>query len=442
MIIGKQALCVLLATLLLPAAPSIAQAQGGYGAPAATSTDARPKNKDHDDKADAKALFPKATRAEPKAAPSRLSTRIGKLYDKLQANSNDEALAGAEEILADAKASNIDRAQAAYIAGYAAIGKNLADYSQASAFLQRAISENGLPNNVHYAAMLNLAQMQLSDGKYAEAQATAERFLAETGSEDAKAYAAAGNALYRLQRYPQAVAALQKALASSDQAIDTGNVVQMLVASYLEMKQPNAAVALAEQTAAKNPDDKKAQMLAANIYLQADQPEKASAVFERLRSKGLLTDSKDYQTGYRLLSNIDGRSKDTIALINEGLDKKILAPDEEVYVTLGQAYYDQEQIPQAIAAWNLAAPLAKDGETYLNVAKLQGQQQHWTDAKVAARQALDKGVQKPGQAWLEIARAEQGLGNKPATQTAFREAAKYPETRAEATRQLKQYGSK
>jgi len=231
-------------------------------------------------------------------------------------------------------------------------------------------------------------------------------------------------------------------LAGESADVDKTNVVQMLISSYQEMKQPNQAVALAEEMSAKNPDDKNAQMLVANIYANANQPEKASAIFDKLRAKGMLTESKDYETGYRLLDMIGGRPKDIIALINEGFDKKILTPSGEAYGLLGQSYYDTNQTPQAIAAWEKGAPLAEDGEIYLNLAKLHSQSEQWAATKVSAHKALDKNLDHPGEAWIEIAHAESALGNKPAMAAAYREAAKDPQTRAQAGRELKQSGAK
>lgn len=433
-----------LAAALLALLPTIAAAQMDPDNMSGTAA----KPVDHHKKAAAnkgdaeEVLYPKATRAEPKKAASPLQDKLVKLSDQVAQKKDDDALASAEEILANPKASNTDRAQAAYYAGFAAVDKNGTDYTQASAYFQRAISENGLSNNAQYSVMLNLAQMQMSQKKYADAQATAGRFLTETQSEDPKAYAVVGNSQYRLDHYPEAVAALKKVLGSNVEGVVTDNVVQMLIDSYIQMKQPNEAAALAEQLSAKNPDDKNAQMVVASIYVGAEQPEKASAIFDRLRAKGLLTESKDYETGYRLLDSIGGRSKDIISLINEGLDKKILTPSPEVYSLLGQSYYDVDQMPQAIAAWEKGAPLATDGEIYLNLAKLRNQNDQFAEGKAAARQALAKGVERPGEAWLEIGRSESAQGNKPAMLAAYREAAKDPKTRTQANKLLKQYGAK
>lgn len=387
-------------------------------------------------------LYPNATRAEPAPVESKLQEKLIALSDKVGAKKDDDALVAAEALLADPKANSYDRAMAAYYGGFAALDKNGNDYAQAIGYFQRALSENGLSNNAHYSVMLNLAQMQMMQHSYADAATTAQRFLTESRAEDVKAYVVVGNADYRTQHYPEAAAALKKVLAANSTEVDTGNVVQMLIDCYEQMKQPNEAAALAEQLSAKNPDDKNTQMLVASIYAGNHQPEKASAIFERMRSKGLLTESKDYESSYRLLYQIGGRSQDIIALINEGLDKKILTPSADAYSLLGQSYYDTKQMPQAIAAWEKGAPLADDGEMYLNLAKLHGQQDQPAAAKTAARQAIAKGVERPGEAWLEIARAESALGNKPAMAAAYREAVKDPTTRAQASKLLKQSGAK
>ena len=56
--------------------------------------------------------------------------------------------------------------------------------------------------------------------------------------------------------------------------------------------------------------------------------------------------------------------------------------------------------------------------------------------------ALAKGVKKKGDAWIVIGRAEFGLGNKAGVLAAYREAAKYPETKKSAEQALRQAGAK
>ena len=106
---------------------------------------------------------------------------------------------------------------------------------------------------------------------------------------------------------------------------------------------------------------------------------------------------------YSTYANLDGKEKEVIAVINDGLQKNILKPDQQTYLALAQSYYYSDQIAPAIAAWQKAAPLSKDGETYLNLAKVFWQEDRIPEAKQAAKAALDKGVKKPEDARKIIA---------------------------------------
>jgi len=134
------------------------------------------------------------------------------------------------------------------------------------------------------------------------------------------------------------------------------------------------------------------------MYMQADQMDKAAAVMDKLRASGQLTEEKEYKQLYSIYANTDNKEKDVIAVINEGFQKGILKPDYQTYLALAQSYYYTDQLPQAIENWQKAAPMSKDGETYLNLAKVLKNEGRTAEAKQAAQQALAKGVKKPDDA--------------------------------------------
>jgi tetratricopeptide (TPR) repeat protein len=134
------------------------------------------------------------------------------------------------------------------------------------------------------------------------------------------------------------------------------------------------------------------------MYMQADQMDKAAAVMDKLRASGQLTEEREYKQLYSIYANTDNKEKDVIAVINEGISKGILKPDYQTYLALAQSYYYTDQLPQAIENWQKAAPLSKDGETYLNLAKVLKNEGRTAEAKQAAQQALAKGVKKPDDA--------------------------------------------
>jgi tetratricopeptide (TPR) repeat protein len=202
-----------------------------------------------------------------------------------------------------------------------------------------------------------------------------------------------GNALYRLERLPEAATVLKQAVQASPQP--KAEWMQLLMGVYADMDQPAEAARIAEELSAKNPEDTSVQMNLASIYMQNEQTDKAAAVLEKLRAGGMLKSERDYRNLYALYLNTQGREKDAIAVIAEGLQKGLLKPDFQTSSAQAQAYWFSDQPGPAIEAYKRAAPLAPDGETYLNLARALNNEGRAAEAKEAARQALAKGVKKP-----------------------------------------------
>lgn len=336
-----------------------------------------------------------ATRIAPDAkASAKVTPKLKKMMDLYDADKGAEARAIADEIIANGAANAYDHAFAAQIGGQIAYEAD--DTAGAMAYLKKALEFNGLDNNGHFGAMLMLAQLQLQEDKYAEALTTLDRFLAESKSQKPEHLVLKGNALYRLDRFPEAAAVLKQAIAATPEP--KADWQQLLMATYFETGQGAEAAKIAEALAAKNPSDKRAQMNLAAVYLQGDMYDKAAAVLEKMRSAGQLTEDKDYRQLYSAYLNLEGKEKEAVAVINDGLAKGVLKPDFQTYLALAQSYYFSDQAGPSIDAYKKAAPLAPDGETYLNLAKALWNEDRIPEAKEAARQAIAKGVKKPEEA--------------------------------------------
>lgn len=384
--------------LLLPALPNDVDAQTTSGGVDDRKPNTRAARKAEQAKKNAATnqapVYPSATRESPEQkGQADLIKDMDALF-KLQEEdgAEDRVIAKADAILANPKATAFDKSSAAYLAGAAWQGKETSGYANAIKYYKLAVDNNGLHNNNHYRAMLQLAQMLEADDRHAEALEQVDKFLAETKSDDAGAWNIKTQILVSMDRPKEAAVALEKILAGK-------------------------------------PNDKKTMMNLVAVYMQSEEDAKAGQMFDKMRAAGLLTESKDYETAFRLLANIEGREKDAMAMIEEGLAKKILQPSYEMYAFQGRVHYEADDLPKALAAWSLGAPLSKDGEMYLNVAKLQLDLDRFAEAKAAAQSARDKGVKRKGDIYQVLARAEQGLGNKAGARAAMQEAAKFPETK-------------
>lgn len=382
------------------------------------------------------ALYPEATRVAPEGGyTQKLAKLITKLQEAYNADGQEEqTIAAAEAILAHEKAQPYDRSMALLLAGSAAIA--LDDDTRAESYLKRAIDENQLSNDNHYTAMLSLASVYINSEKYDQAGPLLERIINETKTTNPEVYGLLGANYYNNDKFAEAIPPLKKAMElAGDKPQDQW--LQMLMASYAETGQDGDAVSMAESLQRKDPNDKKALMNLATLYANADMQDKAVALLEDARKRGLLTDAADYQRLFGTYYNME-REKEAAGVIEEGIAKGILPADGKNYALLAQAHYFSDNIPAAIAAAQKAAPLATDGEPALFLAQMLGQEDRNAESKAAAQQALAKGVKKPGDAWMAIARAEFYLDNVAGAKAAYREAAKDPATRDQANKALAQ----
>lgn len=381
-------------------------------------------------------FFPDATRVVEEGKVSRglqrqLNDMIAALNEK-----DDPAKARelAEAVLANDRANAYEKSVAAQVAGSAA--GELDDIPASIAFMERAIAENGLDNEQHYGTMQNLAITYLSNEQADKAIPLFARLIEETKTTNPDFHFALAGAYYETEQYPQAVEALKRTMTLAP--TPKAEWLRLLASAYTESEQPAEAAKALEQLVALQPDDKRLILALASSYIDLEQPDKAIATIEGARSRGLLTEARDYQNLYALYFNIDGKEKDVIAVINEGLSKGILSRDLPTLNALAQAAYFAEDMDLAIATYKEGAALDPKGETALNYAKVLSGEARDAEARDAAKAALAKGVAKPGEAWMVIARSENELDNRPAVRAALQEAAKYPETREQANRMLSQ----
>lgn len=338
--------------------------------------------------------YPEATR-EPtgeRQASSRVARKLESLIDLYEAGKGAEARAIADEVLADEDTNAYSKSFAAQVATQ--IAYTAGDSEAAAGYVQQALQFNGLENNAHYDLMRMLSQLQLEDQQYAQALATIERFMSETGTRQAEDLVVKGNALFRLDRHAEAAAALEEAIAATPEPPLSWQ--QMLMVTYSQSGQKDKAAELAARIGqGAETGDKQAMLNMAAVYQQSGQTDKVIEVLEQLRAAGQFTEDHDYRLLYSAYLNQEGMEKQAAEVINEGLTKGILEPDYQALIALGQSYYFSDQIEPAIEAYRKAAPLDDNGAAYLNLAKILRQEGRIDEARDAARQALAKGLDDP-----------------------------------------------
>jgi Tetratricopeptide repeat len=320
------------------------------------------------DKADAKqaeakpALYPNATRSQPDAkASGKMVKNLQALQDLYEKQDMAGVIAKADEVAGMPAAGAYEKSFAYSLAGNAAA--DLDDQAKAIDYFAKAVAANGLDNDSHFNTMYNLAVIQYGNDKYAEALATIDRFLAETRSDKPEHQAFRAGVLANLDRHDE-------------------------------------AAAIYKDLVAKNPTDKRVLMNAVAALQAAEKFDQANLLLEDAYKRGMLSETRELRALYIGYMNAQ-RWAEAQKVIEDGVAKGVLQSGPDLardYQVLAQNAYVDDKVALAIDLYSRAAPMAADGEAYLNLAKVLEYSGKKADAKAAAQKALDKGVKKPDEA--------------------------------------------
>ena len=308
------------------------------------------------------ALFPNATRVSPEAKASGKTIKqlqgLQELYEK-----QDMAgvIAKAEQVAALPAAGAYEKSFAYSMAGNAAADSD--DQVRAADYFGKAVAANGLDNDSHFNTMYNQAVILFGNEKYADALAVIDRFLAETRSDKPEHQGFRAGILANLGRNDE-------------------------------------AAAIYKDLVARNPTDKRILMNAVAALQGAEKFDQANVLLEDAYKRGMLGESRELRALYIGYMNAQ-RWDDAKKVIDDGVGKGILQAGPDLardYQILAQNAYIDDKVALAIELYGKAAPMAADGEAYLNLAKVLEYSGKKADAKAAAQKALDKGVKKPDEA--------------------------------------------
>ena len=395
-------------------------------------------------KKDEKSHYPNTTRSEPKSDLSNAGDQktLQQAVDAINGGDDAKAQELSQKIIESSKSK--------YAQGFAyqilANAKfNDGDYKAAIENYQKVLQLNSLPNDAHFDSMYNMINAYVGDEQYEKAAEELKVWREQGKRETPESYALEGNIDYRLQKFPEAIAAIKKAQSMTDKPQESWNTI--LMAAYNESGQSGQAAGVIDEQLAKNPNDKKVIQNALVVYSQSNENDKAVKLLDRERSQGLLSDESDYLTAAKIYARA-GQSADNggdqIALkgasvLQEGLSKGTVKATADNYKLLGDAYMIAQDHAKALQAYDKAAPLSSNGDIDYRRAQVLGAEQNFADAKAAVQKALSRGVTQKGKAYILLGKLNLGLKDNAGAKAAFEQAAQDPDpqTKSEAAEQLK-----
>jgi tetratricopeptide (TPR) repeat protein len=387
-------------------------------------------------KEEAKNEYPNASRKDPRLpTPSRAYEKLSKGYDALGKDDSAKAKPLLEETLANEKATKYEHALA--LRGLAQIALDEDETAKALEYSQRAVDLDALDNKSHFETLYLIAQININEQNYDTALVAIDRWQKESGSTKADAYAMKGNALYRLERYPEAAEALKKAIALSDTPNDSWQ--QMLAATYQESGDTGGAIQVAEELVKKDPNNKQAALQLAQAYADADQNDKAAAVLDAAYKKGILDDEKALVYLANLYYELE-KPAEAGAILQQAIDGGKVKGDETNYTRLGNYWYEAKKVDEAIAAYTKGAATATTGELdYQRGYLLLQEKENLTEGKKAVQAGLAKGgLKHEGEAHQMLGNAFNEEGNCKAAKAEYEKARAFPATKGMADTMIKQ----
>ncbi|HEY4090782.1 MAG TPA: tetratricopeptide repeat protein [Luteibacter sp.] len=394
-------------------------------------------------------LYPNATRAEPKLdlKTEKDQKAINEGLDAANNGDKENALKILQP-LADGSATSSKYAQALALQGIANMKYNDGDVKGAITTLKQALDIGVMPNDTYFQLKYMYTQFLVADEQYAPALQSLHEWRDQGKKETAESYGLEGNIDYRLEKYPEAIAAITKAKSMPD-AKPQGSWDQILMASYSETGQGDKAAQMASDELAKNPNDATALNNATSSLIQAQKYPEAIALMEKAHTAGAIKDEKQY-VNFAKIYLIDGQNNDSrqkanaqkaAAILKEGMDKGVVQKTGENYNLLSDSYITADDMGSATTALNEAVKVATNGEPALKLARVNLQQNKYAAAEKAATDAISKGVQHKGQAYMVRAEAKRGQKNKQGAIADMKLAAQDPETSAKANAWLKTAGN-
>lgn len=391
--------------------------------------------------------YPNATRKEPDA---KASSKLGKKIDKAIKALYDEKYEVAEkemnDVLADAKANAYEKAMA--YQGLAQIASERDDdVARVLEYTKKSLDLDALPNVTHFSQLVQYANLSMGEEKYADAIAAIDQWLTLTGAEQDTAYAIKAQSQYRLEKLDDAATTIRKAIALS--AKPNEGWYQLLMACYYEQDKFAEAVVEGEAALRALPGSKPITRLLGNVYIQAEQPDKAVALLSAAYQSGMMTSESEIKQLYQLY-NFGERPLEAIKVIEDGLAKGVLPRNLDHLRALGDSYRMAEKPIDAARVFGEAAQFATDGEVkflqaytlYEVAGNFEGDKTaeaaKLTEARAAVQEALKKTPFKSeGQAWILLGNCELELGNKSAAIAAYQKATGFEATRKSAESWLK-----
>lgn len=322
-------------------------------------------------------------------APPTIGATTGRILNEAIELLNMDDLAGVRETLGELKIDRLspyERSRVEQI--LASVDFAEERYESAREHLNLALSSGGLNENEAAQVQYQIAQLFMTEERWAEGAAALEEWFEKAANPNSAAYYLLAAAYYQQGDLERAFEPAQKAVKLSDEP--QVSWVELLVALYVEREDYAPALPLAERLVDLEPDRKMHWIRLSSFYQQLERHDRALAALQVPYNAGMFTEDSEYRrlADLLLFNEIPYRAA---RVLEAGLDAGVVASGEDAYEKLANCWIAARELDQAIPPLERAAELADDGALYVRLGEVHLQREEWAPAAGALEQALDKG---------------------------------------------------
>lgn len=305
------------------------------------------------------------------------------------------------------------------------------DVDNAMRYFAKVVDESPIPESLELNTLFSLAQLALTQERYAEVLEYLDRWQQVSPDSDvSKAQVLKAQALYQQGNYKAALEPITAAITAREAKGGYADENWYILVRAIQFELGNTqAVAKVLETMVRAFNKPEYWLQLAGVYADLGEDKKQLAMLETAYQQGFLTDGKDLMNLAQAYFFNDVPFK-AGQVIEKGLADGNIEADLRNLKMLSQSWIAARETDKAVLALAQAAELSDDGQLDAQRAQVLLNAERNQDAIAAAETALQKGgLDAPGTMHLVIGMAELNLLNYNDALAAFATAKKFDDVR-------------
>ena len=354
--------------------------------------------------------------------------RLGKAQKFMSSEKYDRALELLKSLEQSLRKKPYGQAQVYQTMGY--VYAQTDRFAEASKAFEKCLKLKALPIGPTLSTMYSLSQVYVAQEKYLEAVPYVQDYI-HNKKQDPKpsSYFFLGQIWAQLKQIGEAIKYVEQAIKLEPEPKESW--LRLSVALYYEKKQYPKAATVLEKLVKMNPAKIKYWKQLSSVYVAMGADDKALATMEVAHKHKVVVEEKDLIHLVKL-SLFRGIPYKAATYMASGMEDGKIEKTHKNFQILADSYIQAQEMDKALDALGKAAPLSKDGKTFVRQGQIYLEKRNGKSISAVKKGISKGGLKKPGMAYLTLGIAQYKAGSTQASLETFRSAMKYPKTKKQA----------